>query len=48
MAGRLQDQAARCRTAARTITQMAGKEGTMGKRLGIAVVCVPAGRPVPG
>jgi Allene oxide cyclase barrel like domain len=46
MADRLQDQTARCRTAARAITGMAGEEGTMGKgkRLGLlgAVIAVVA------
>ena len=46
MAHRLQDQTARCRTAARAITGMAGEEGTMGKgkRLGLlgAVIAVVA------
>ena len=46
MADRLQDQTARCRTAARAITRMAGEEGTMGKakRLGVvgAVIAVMA------
>ena len=46
MADRLQDQTARCRTAARAITGMAGEEDTMGKakRLGLlgAVIAVTA------
>ena len=46
MADRLQDQTARCRTAARAITRMAGEEGTMGKgkRLGLlgALIAVMA------
>src|SRR4029453_14301326 len=54
MAHRLQDQTARCRTAARAITGMAGEEGTMGKgkRLGllgavIAVVALVGGAAIP-